>query len=37
MDAVTHKLQEDGVKLFAEAFDRLLASIQSKQQAVLSA
>ena len=37
MDAVTHKLQEDGVKLFADAFDRLLASIRSKQQAVLSA
>jgi transaldolase len=37
MNAVTLKLQEDGVKLFADAFDRLLASIQSKQQAVLSA
>ncbi len=37
MDAVTLKLQEDGVKLFADAFDRLLASVQSKQQAVLSA
>ncbi len=37
MTAVTLKLQEDGVKLFADAFDRLLASIQSKQQAVLSA
>jgi len=37
MDAVTLKLQEDGVKLFADAFDRLLASIRSKQQAVLSA
>lgn len=37
MDAVTLKLQEDGVKLFADAFDRLLASIRSKQQAILSA
>ena len=37
MDAVTRKLQEDGVRLFADAFDRLLASIRSKQQAVLSA
>lgn len=37
MDAVTLKLQEDGVKVFADAFDRLLASVQSKQQAVLSA
>lgn len=37
MDSVTLKLQEDGVKLFADAFDRLLASVQSKQQAVLSA
>lgn len=37
MEAVTLKLQEEGVKLFAGAFDRLLASIQSKQQAVLSA
>lgn len=37
MEAVTLKLQEDGVKLFADAFDRLLASVQSKQQAVLSA
>ncbi len=37
MDAVTLKLQEAGVKLFADAFDRLLASIRSKQQAVLSA
>ena len=37
MDAVTLKLQEDGVKLFADAYDRLLASIRSKQQAILSA
>ena len=37
MNAVTLKLQEDGVKVFADAFDRLLASIQSKQQAVLTA
>lgn len=37
MDAVTLKLQEDGVKLFADAFDRLLASIRTKQQAILSA
>ena len=37
MDAVTLELQEAGVKLFADAFDRLLASIRSKQQAVLSA
>ena len=37
MDAVTLELQEDGVKLFADAYDRLLASIQSKQQAILSA
>ena len=37
MDAVTLELQEAGVKLFADAFDRLIASIRSKQQAVLSA
>ena len=37
MDAVTLKLQEEGVQLFADAFDRLLASIRSKQQVVLSA
>lgn len=37
MDAVTLKLQEEGVKLFADAFDRLLASIESKQQSILSA
>lgn len=37
MDAVTLKLQEDGVRLFADAFDRLLVSIRSKQQAILSA
>ncbi|MCY3763497.1 MAG: transaldolase, partial [Gemmatimonadetes bacterium] len=37
MNAVTLKLQEDGVKLFADAFDRLLASIRNKRQAVLSA
>jgi transaldolase len=37
MNAVTLRLQEDGVKLFADAFDRLLASIRSKQEAVLSA
>lgn len=37
MNAVTLKLQEDGVKVFVDAFDRLLASIQSKQQAVLTA
>ena len=37
MEAVTLKLQEDGVKLFADAHDRLLASIRSKRQAILSA
>ena len=37
MDAVTLELQEAGVKLFADACDRLTASIRSKQQAVLSA
>ena len=37
MDAVTLELQEAGVKVFADAFDRLIASIRSKQQAVLSA
>ena len=37
MDAVTLELQEDGVKLFAGAHDRLLASIRSKRQAILSA
>lgn len=36
MDAVTHQLQEDGVKLFASAFDTLVAAIDTKQQAVLS-
>ena len=37
MDRVTLKLQEDGVKLFADAFDTLVASIDTKQQAVLTA
>ena len=36
MDAVTHQLQEDGVNLFANAFDTLVAAIDAKQQAVLS-
>ncbi len=37
MDAVTLKLQGEGLKLFADAFDTLAASIDAKQQAVLSA
>jgi len=35
MDAVTVKLQEDGVKLFVDSFDALLASIETKKQASL--
>lgn len=35
MDAVTVKLEEDGVKLFVDSFDALLASIETKKQANL--
>ncbi len=31
MDDITKKLLEDGVRLFAEAFDRLLAAVENKR------
>ena len=35
LDEITQKLQEDGVKAFAVAFEGLLASVQSKRNAIL--
>jgi transaldolase/glucose-6-phosphate isomerase len=37
MEKVTAQLLEDGVKLFADAFDKLLGAIRTKGQAVLEA
>lgn len=35
LDAITRKLLDDGVKSFAAAFDKVLASIETKRQGVL--
>jgi len=34
LDAVTHQLEEEGVKKFVTAFDRLIALLRAKQKAV---
>jgi hypothetical protein len=31
MDEITKKLLDDGVRLFAESFDRLLAAVEKKR------
>ncbi len=36
MEKVTDKLTEEGVKLFSDAFDQLLANVEKKRQAELS-
>jgi transaldolase/glucose-6-phosphate isomerase len=36
LDAVTQQLLDDGVKAFSSAFDKLMASIESKRQEVLA-
>jgi transaldolase/glucose-6-phosphate isomerase len=35
LDAITAQLLDDGVRLFVEAFDRLLESVEGKRQAML--
>ncbi|MFX9004165.1 transaldolase family protein, partial [Acinetobacter baumannii] len=35
LDAVTDALVDDGVKLFAEAFDKLLGAVAQKRAAIL--
>jgi transaldolase / glucose-6-phosphate isomerase len=37
LNAVTERLLEDGVKLFADAFDKLLAAVETRRQAAGSA
>ncbi|MBI4640327.1 MAG: bifunctional transaldolase/phosoglucose isomerase, partial [Candidatus Tectomicrobia bacterium] len=37
MKGVTDKLLDEGVKLFADAFDKLLSSVEKKRQALLGA
>lgn len=36
MDEITKKLLDDGVRLFSESFDRLLAAVEKKQKGVLN-
>ncbi|MGI8967771.1 MAG: transaldolase [Chloroflexota bacterium] len=36
MEQVTHQLQEDGVKLFAQSFDDLIKSIEEKRQQMMA-
>jgi transaldolase len=36
LDAVTQQLLDDGVEAFSSAFDKLMASIESKRQEVLA-
>jgi transaldolase len=36
LDAVTLKLQQDGVRLFAESYDQLIAAVERKRQALLA-
>jgi len=33
LDSITDKLTSDGVKLFAEAFDKLLAAVEAAKKA----
>jgi len=37
MDAVTLQLQKDGVRLFAESFDKLIATLEGRRQALAHA
>ncbi len=37
MDQVTAQLLDQGVELFATAFDQLLSALQTKREAVLAA
>mgnify|MGYP001795096004 FL=1 len=36
LDAITEKLQDDGVDAFAESYDKLLAALKTKRQDVLA-
>jgi transaldolase len=36
LDAVTEKLQHDGVAAFAESYDKLLAALKIKRQDILA-
>jgi transaldolase/transaldolase/glucose-6-phosphate isomerase len=36
LDAITEKLQDDGVDAFAASYDKLLAALKTKRQEILA-